>query len=137
MGPRSERLLLGLRSPIINGQALVVPLRLRDPRMPFSSENLQVADGGAIRLPLRGLGIRSIEYDGRDGLFRIIAGAAEDQEKTDFSLWEWDGGERQVKLRETAKFDRRLKPEGVTRASSGGREYTLVICDSSGYLVLD
>jgi hypothetical protein len=135
--PRGGRLLLGLRSPIIDGKALLVPLRLHDPRGPFTYENLEVADGGAIRLPLGGLGVRSIEYDGRGGVFRIIAGAADDQEKTDFSLWEWDGGTRQAKPREAAKFDRKLKPEGVTRVSAGGREYTLVVFDSGGYSIMN
>lgn len=133
--PRGGRLLLGLRSPIVDGQALVVPLKLRDPRGTLSYDNLEV--GEAIRLPLGGLGVRSIEYDARAGVYRIIAGAAEDQEKTDFGLWEWDGAGARPGLRETRKFDRSLKPEGVTRASAGGRDFLVVVFDSGGYTVTD
>src|SRR5688572_5319614 len=48
------RLLLGLRSPIVDGYALVVPLRLRDQRGAFSLDNLEVENSKAIRLPLGG-----------------------------------------------------------------------------------
>lgn len=61
---RRNRLLLGLRSPVVDGQALLVPLRLRNPRGAFSTENMEVEGSKAIRLPLRGVGIRGIEYDG-------------------------------------------------------------------------
>jgi hypothetical protein len=113
--PRHGRLLLGLRSPLSGESALIVALKLRDPRGPFSYDNFAATETKAIRLPLGGLGIRSIEHDNRSNLFRIIAGATESQEKTDFSLWEWNGDASQPALREVAKLDRKLKPEGVTR----------------------
>lgn len=126
--PRGGRLLLGMRSPTPGGQALVIPLRPRDPRGALSYDNLEV--GETIRLPLGGLGVRGMEYDERPGAFRVISGAAEDQEKRDFGLWEWDGAGG---LRETRKFGRDLKPEGVTRAVAGGHEFLLVVFDSGGY----
>jgi hypothetical protein len=135
--PRRSRLLLGLRSPVIDGQALVVPLRLRDPRGLFSAGNLEVADPGATRLPLRGAGVRSIEFDGQANIFRLIAGAAGDKEQTDFGLWEWSGEEGRPLLREATRFDRKLKPEGVARVSAGSRDLTLLVFDASGYTVLD
>lgn len=75
--PRRNRLLLGLRSPVIDGQALLIPLRLRDARGTFSLDNLEVVDSKAIKLPLGGVGIRGIEYDGRANVFRIISGSTE------------------------------------------------------------
>jgi hypothetical protein len=134
---RRGRLLLGLRSPIVDGHALLVPLRLRDPRAAFSADNLEVEGSAAVRLPLGGAGIRGIEYDGRTEVFRIITGAAEDQPQTDFRLWEWNGDERQPVLRETKKFDPELKPEGVARVVVGDRAFTLVLFDAGGYTVLD
>ena len=131
--PRGGRLLLGLRSPVVDGNALVVPLRLRDPRGAFSADNLEVEGTKAIRLPLGGSGIRSIEYDERAHVFRVITGAGPNSEKVDFKLWEWDGDEARPALRELGTYDRRLKPEGVTRASSGGRDFTFIVFDTSGY----
>ena len=135
--PRLGRLLLGLRSPLIDGQALLVPLRLRDSRGAFSINNLEVEGPKAIRLSLGGIGIRSIEYDGRSNVFRIISGAAEDQNQTDFGLWEWNGDEKQPVLRETNKFDSNLKPEGVARATVGKRDFIIVVFDASGYTVME
>lgn len=132
--PRLGHLLIGLRSPLIDGQALLVPLRLRDSRAAFSIDNLEVEE--AIRLSLGGIGIRSIEYDGRSNVFRIISGAAEDQDQADFGLWEWNGDEKQPMLRETNRFDSHLKPEGVARATVGKRDFIIVVFDASGYTVM-
>jgi Protein of unknown function (DUF3616) len=130
---RGGRLLLGLRSPVVDGHALVVPLRLRDARGAFAAENLEVEGGKAIRLPLGGAGIRSIEYDDALKAFRLISGAGPNAEKVDFKFWEWDGDAARPGLRETVSYDRRLKPEGVTRVSAGGRDFTFIVFDTSLY----
>lgn len=135
--PPKGRLLLGLRSPTVDGQALLVPLRFRDPRGAFSIDNLEVEGSKAIRLPLGGLGIRGIEYDGRANVFRIISGATEVQQLTDFGLWEWNGDAQQRVLREMNKFDKTLKPEGVARATIGSRDFTIVVFDAGGYTLLE
>ena len=135
--PKGARLLLGLRSPVVDGQALVVPLRLKDANGPFSQENLEVEDGKAIRLPLVGVGIRSIEFDERRKAFVIITGAAANNEKADFKLWEWNGDTFAPSLRETDTFDRKLKPEGITRFSAGDRDFTFIVFDTSGYVAMD
>ena len=132
-----SRLLLGLRSPVVDGHALVVPLKLQDPAGPFSQENLKVEDGKAIRLPLAGVGIRRIEFDERRKAFVIITGAAANNEKADFKLWEWNGDTSAPGLRETDTFDRKLKPEGVTRFSTGDRDFTFIVFDTSGYVAID
>jgi hypothetical protein len=131
------RLLLALRSPIIDDQALVIPLRLRDARGAFSLDNLEVEGSNAIRLALGGIGIRGMEYDARANVFLIISGAAEDQDQTDFGLWEWNGDEKQPVLRETNRFDRSLKPEGVTRVTNGKRDFIFIVFDAGGYTVLN
>jgi hypothetical protein len=134
---RGRRLLLGLRSPVVDGHALVVPLRLRDPRAAFASGNLEVEGAKAIRLPLGGAGVRSIEYDERAKAFRVITGAGPNSERLDFKLWEWDGDAARPALREAGTFDRRLKPEGVTRVSTAGRDFTFIVFDTSGYAATD
>ena len=135
--PKRNMLLLGLRSPVIDGQALLIPLRLRDARGAFSLDNLEVVDSKAIKLPLGGVGIRGVEYDGRANVFRIISGSAEDQDQTDFGLWEWNGDEVRPAPRELNRFDRKLKPEGVVRTTIGTRAFTLIVFDASGYTVMD
>jgi hypothetical protein len=131
--PRAGRLLLGLRSPVVDGQALVVPLRLRDSRGAFAVANLEVEGGKATRLPFGGAGIRSIEYDERARAFRVITGAGPNDEKIDFKLWEWDGNSERPGLRELGAYDRRLKPEGFTRVAAGERSFGFIVFDTSGY----
>jgi len=134
---RQNRLLLGLRSPVVNGDALVVPIKLRDQHGAFSIENLEVPGSKAIHLPLAGIGIRGIEFDDRANVFRIISGAAEDQKQTDFGLWEWNGDRAQRALRHVNRFEKTLKPEGVARVRAGKSDFLIVVFDSSGYTVLD
>ncbi len=131
--PVQMRLLLGLRDPEISEQALIVPLRLRDPNARLSLENLALAQPNAIRLSLGGATIRSIEYDSSLNVFQIISGAPESKKKTDFKLWEWDG---QTSPREKVALNSKLKPEGVTRVSIGGRGFIFIVCDASEYVKL-
>ncbi len=135
--PKGNRLLLGLRSPVVDGQALVVPLKLRNPQGAFAVGNLEVEGQKAIRLPLGGAGIRSIEYDEQRKMFHLITGAGPNTEKLDFQLWEWSGNGEPPTLRETDKFDRRLKPEGITRVSSGDQSFIFIVFDTSGYAAQD
>jgi hypothetical protein len=132
--PVQGRLLLGMRDPDISEQALVVPLRLRNPNARLSLENLTLAQPNAIRLTLGGDTIRSIEYDGSLNAFQIISGAPESKKKTDFRLWEWEG---RTSPREKLVLNSKLKPEGVTRVSIGGHDFTFIVCDVSEYLRLN
>jgi hypothetical protein len=134
--PAQGRLLLGLRSPTIDGNALLVPLKLRDPRGQFSYENMETERIETVKLPVGGMGIRSIEYDGGQRLFHIIAGATESQDKTDFKLWQWEGKPDKASLREVTTFDRKLKPEGVTSVAMGDGSHKFIVFDSSHYLMM-
>jgi hypothetical protein len=133
--PRGERLLLGLRAPVVEGSALVVPIRLADANGPFARENLRV-DGAAIRLELDGDGIRSIEYDERVKAFRVISGASLDREDSDFRLLEWDGRPG-TRPRPIMTFARADKPEGITRATLDQRPITVIVFDTGRFAVAE
>ena len=135
--PRGDRLLLGLRAPLADNHALIVPLVVRDRSRPFSRENLDVPGGRAIRLPLGGVGIRSLEYDSRAGAFRVITGAVPDPETEDFRLLEWDGEVDAPGLRELARFHRTLKPEGITGADIGGRVASVLVFDTGRFTLME
>ena len=134
-----DRLLLGFRSPTVNGNALLVPIKLRDPRGTFSTQNL-IAEP-SIQISLGGLAIRDIEYDSRGGVFIIIAGSTAQGEAKDFTLYEWSGETDSSKPdaapQEIAKLDQKMKPEGVTRAKIGGRDFLIVTGDASSYIKFD
>jgi hypothetical protein len=130
--PLGQRLLLGLRAPVVDGSALVVPVRLQDPKGPFARENLRL-DGESIRVSLDGDGIRSLEYDAKVKTFRIIAGASGDR-GSDFRLLEWDGrtGSRP---RPVTTFPEKQKPEGITRATLDQRPVTVIVFDTGRFAV--
>ena len=131
--PLNKRLLLGLRSPVVEGNALIVPLKLRDPKAALSIDNLEVEGRKAIRLSLGGAGIRGMEWDESRKAFFLITGAGPNPEKMDFKTWEWSGNGTTPALRELETFDRRLKPEGITRVSNGTRDFVFIVFDTSGY----
>lgn len=133
--PRGRRLLLGLRAPIVNGAALIVPIKLIDSTAAFSRENLRV-DGATIHVRLDGAGIRGLEYDDRAGAFRLIAGAAANEETHRFRVLEWDGIAGSPS-RELAAFDQRLKPEGIAPAVLGGRSVSVLVFDVGRFIVTD
>jgi hypothetical protein len=131
--PDRARLLLGLRSPMADGDGVLVPLKFRDSAAPLAIDNLAIG-GDVIRLPLAGRAIRGLGYDRERHLFLILAGASTYGPGVPFTLYEWDGGSPQG-LRSVATFPQHQKPEGVTRLSLGGRTQTVIVFDSSGYLV--
>jgi hypothetical protein len=123
------RLLLGLRGPLDGGRALLVPVRMRDAKGPFTAANLEV--GEAIRLDLGGSGVRGIEADG--DAFWILAGGVGGAGTS--RLVRWDGAGAEVSV--AATFPDGLKPEGVVRTTVDGKPRTLVLCDTSRYVLMD
>jgi pSer/pThr/pTyr-binding forkhead associated (FHA) protein len=138
--PIHDRLYLGMRSPIVNGKALVVPIKLKDPRGAFSTQNLTIPES-PIHLSLNGLGIRDIQYDTRSSEFLIVAGPSGSGGGTDVILYEWNGdtdfSKPESAPREITKLDTVMKPEGVTRAKIGGRDFIFIVGDGSSYMKLD
>lgn len=128
----SKRLMLGLRSPVQDGNALIVTMRVKDPTAAFTRDNVVVEDR-VIQLPLGG-GIRSLEYDPVTGDFRILSAGENDRQ---FSLWRWTG--RDAPQRESFAAPlaaAAAKPEGVTRVGDGESSYTLVVFDTGHYAAM-
>ena len=124
------RLLLGLRAPLDAGQAMLIPVRLRDASGPFAAANLLVEK--PIRIDLGGAGIRGIEAD-ESGDFWIIAGGSSGNPVAS-RIVRWDGSGSAV--RPAATLPGHLKAEGVVRTVVGGKPVTVVLCDTSQYLLL-
>jgi hypothetical protein len=133
--PREKRLLLGLRAPVAGSDALVIPLRLRNADGPFTSENLVVEGQGAIKMPLGGAGLRSLEFDPVTRRFMVVSGAALNDETAEFRLLEWSGDASNAP-REISRYSRKLKPEGVARMQLAGRDAMLVVFDVGSYEVI-
>ncbi|HEY7545671.1 MAG TPA: DUF3616 domain-containing protein [Blastocatellia bacterium] len=134
--PLHERLLLGLRSPIPNGQAMIIPLKFRDPRGGFTKENLTLAEPRVIKVNLEGFGIRDIHFDAHLNSFLIVSGAPDNLRKSDFKLWQWNG-DANSQPKSIAGLDPKMKPEGVTRVRISGRDYLLLFGDGGYFQKFD
>ena len=132
--PKGRRFLLGLRAPVVDGNALIVPITMVDTSAAFTRENLRVS-GPALRVPLGGAGIRSIEYDGVSASFHLISGASLNDETLRFRVVEWTG-ESGSPVKEIASFPSTLKPEGMVTAELNGRQRTVIVFDTGRWTFL-
>jgi hypothetical protein len=131
--PIEHRLLLGLRTPVVDGQALIVALTLQDRTAPLSASNLTI-DSRPLRLPLGGDGIRGLEYFPATKDFRVIAGSPGNTSRRAARLLRWDGGSGGA-LQVVTSFSADLKPEGVAPAPLSPSS-ALVVFDSGRYQVI-
>ena len=127
---KGGRLLLGLRAPLDHGQAILVPLRLRSAGGPFAAANLAVE--APIHVDLGGAGVRAIEADA-DGGFWIVAGGSIGN-PIPSRIVRWDGSAPAGRV--VATLPAKLKAEGIARVSVGGKTVSLVLCDTSQYVLL-
>jgi len=135
--PQHPRILLGLRGPVLNGNALVVPIAIRDRQAPLSIENLTMDEPNAIQLNLNGQAIRDIQYDSHLRLFLIISGAPETEEKTDFVLWQWTGegnqSNEQNRPKQQTILDKKMKPEGIAPIEISNHSFVFIVGDAGSY----
>lgn len=82
--PQGE-LLIGFRSPVVNGRALVA--RIQNPRQVIAGGRATLGD--PVELDLGGLGIRSMEFIPETGGYFIVAGSADGSRV--FRLYSWNG----------------------------------------------
>lgn len=81
-------LMLGLRAPLDNGLALVIPVN-NAPAL-VNGEASEAEFGAPLRLDMEGRVIRAIEPAG-DGSYLILAGPENDDGDAGFALYRWDG----------------------------------------------
>lgn len=83
---KSKSLLIGLRSPLVKGKAVVVSLK--NPNAIFDKKKRPKLDK-PILLDLKGNGIRAMSWDEEKEGYWIVAGSA-GKRKSSFSLWFWN-----------------------------------------------
>jgi hypothetical protein len=136
LDPQSPRLLLGLRGPLVNGNALVIPLTILDPTEPWTLQNLRLSAPEAIQVPLEGQGIRALRYDTHLRKYLIISGATDRVKETDFTLWEWEGpGNTSPEV--VAQLNSAMIPEGLSRVKIADRDYLFIIGHAGKYTKME
>ena len=124
-GPTNERLMLGLRSPLIGNSAVAMSLdNITDVFERAAAPHLS----GPFLLALDGQGIRDLAWDATLGGYLVVAGAARRSGRGEAALWLWRGA-RSVPIRLDAPAIADLKPEGIALVQVAGRRAVLLVCD--------
>lgn len=134
-----KTLLFGVRTPVIKGRPLVLRVRVKDPMGIWNLSNFEMLPH--VTLAVDGadgtMGIRSIKYDESRGVFLVVVGNAVSKVKTPFTLYSWDGNSQGVVKRfPHIAFHPKMKPEGITCGTIGGRGVILFVDDAGGYQYL-
>jgi Protein of unknown function (DUF3616) len=118
--PGTGHLLLGLRSPVPGGRALLIPIRNPDDMV----ERGEPADvGPPIELDLGGRGVRSLVT--WRGEYWIVAGSP--HARAESRLYRWDGA-RQPSWVQSVRFGG-LNPEAMAEVTARGKSGLLVLSD--------
>jgi hypothetical protein len=137
--PTEAVLLLGVRTPVIEGKPLLLRLRLKQVDGPWRLSNFEMLPPVSLAIQDdRGeQGIRTIGFDASRGAWLIVAGNSTSASKAPFTLYAWDGNAHGVVHHfEKVRFHKRMKVEGVTHAGIGGRGAMVFVDDGGGYQVL-
>ena len=139
---QDDEFLIGLRSPIMDGKAMVVRT--------YGLQRAYGIDPGkygvfanSVPLDLKKGGIRSLSYIPDLGGYLVISGkTVSGQEEFDcdltttrtiskFLLWFWDGKERciQVSCFDMEQDDVKIQPEGISPATVDGRQTICIVSD--------
>jgi hypothetical protein len=124
--PRTRHLLIGLRSPLIDGKAVIA--RCENPAEIFDSETEPRIAPSLITLDLGGHGLRGMAYIPALAGHLLISGPMA-REATQFRLWFWNGNDaapRRVELPGLAGFEH---AEGISPALVGGQARIIMVSD--------
>jgi hypothetical protein len=137
--PDQQALLFGLRTPVVNKKPLILRVRLKQISGPWETGNLEMLP--SIRLEIEETkdeqGIRAMGYDPSRGAWLVVIGNSTSSSKARFGLYSWDGNAQGVVRRfKGVRFSRRMRVEGVTYGTIGGRGAIVFVDDLGGYQVL-
>ena len=143
ISPDQKRLLIGFRSPLRDGRALIASVE--NPAAIFESDEAPRIAPLLEELDLGGQGIRGLSYVPTMAAYLVIGGPAS-REPGDFGLWRWSGeagaSARRIMVTGLRSFE---KAEGVSPAVVGGMERIVIVSDDgnrdagrfASYLLLD
>jgi hypothetical protein len=131
-------LLFGLRTPVPGGKPQILPVKVKDLAGPWTTSNLEAQP--PIQLSIESVGdeqgIRELSNaQRRDGFF-VIVGKSISDSNAPFALYEWGGNADVAPRRFSVVFARKMKPEGITRGTIGGRSALVIVDDGGGFQVV-
>jgi hypothetical protein len=139
MSPDGKELLVGLRGPLIGGQAVAAAIADPDslfegPGSLFDAALDALLDRGSKvqmtirRVNLGGQGFRSLAWIPALDAYLVVSGPL-GREKQDFGLWLWNGVDAAARRVTISGATGVARTEGVTAAEVGGRRGVLLVSD--------
>lgn len=125
--PDSRRLLIGFRSPLQHGQALIASVE--NPAAIFEADAVPQVSGPLVALNLGGHGIRGMSYLASLSGYLVISGPTSREDKN-FGLWFWSGLPGAPARRVTVAGLQGLeRAEGVSPAVVEGAARIVIVSD--------
>ena len=134
--PRRKALVLGLRTPLMDGKPLLLRVKPRRIDGPWTIDNLEFLPPVTLDVPNGNeeSGVRAMTHDPSTGTSLIILGNSTNRSKAPFKLYSWDGKPRGiVRHYEGVRFHKRMRVEGVTRGTVHGRPAVIFVDDGGGF----
>jgi hypothetical protein len=127
MSADQKRLLIGFRSPLVDGRAIIASVE--NPGASFDGDEQPRIGAALTTLDLGGNGIRGMSWVPSLAGYLVIAGPVA-REQVEFQLWFWRGGSgdrpRQVSVAGLSGFEH---AEGVSPAVIDGRRCIIIVSD--------
>jgi hypothetical protein len=136
---RTGAVLIGLRTPLLDGRPVLLRVRLKSFDGPWTLDNLELLEPQVLAVPTAHgeLGLRAMSLHQATGVSLITLGNPTSASKAPFRLYSWDGNpEGRLQHYDRVRFHRRMKVEGVTRGTIAGRNAVVFVDDGGGYQVL-
>ncbi|WP_230682804.1 DUF3616 domain-containing protein [Variovorax paradoxus] len=143
ISPDQQRLLIGFRSPLHEGRAIIASVE--NPSGLFEADEVPRVAADLDALDLGGHGIRGLSYVPSIGEYLVISGPVS-REPGQFALWRWNGQQGGAARRVTVPGLQGLeRAEGVSPAVIDGAVRLIIVSDdgnrkaqrSASYLLLD
>lgn len=121
-----KALLVGLRSPLLDGKAIVAVVE--NPSAVFDSGAIPVVAAALLPLDLEGRGIRSLAHVPALNGYLVVGGPVA-RDAQPFALWFWTGGDDAPRRAILPGLDGFAHAEGVCAATVGGKPCLVVVSD--------
>ena len=136
--PVRHALLFGIRTPVVGHEPVVVPVKVRDLAGPWTEDNLEVLAPIQIHFERStgDQGVRGMTRGPAGNGFLLTVANATSNDVAPFSLYAWNGGDDGRARRLPVTFADKMKPEGLTVGTVGGRPAIVFVDDAGGFQVL-
>lgn len=135
---KRQALLIGVRTPLLDQLPVIVPVRLKAPGGPWTTANLEAlapiklhVDRGAGAQGVRGVTVRK---DGQG--FLVVVANATSRDTAPFTVYSWDGLDGGHVNKFPQVFADKMKAEGLTVGTVGGKPVVVVVDDGGGFSVV-